>query len=261
MGNAIPTPTFVTLNDAIASAWAGIEIPLEVAERSPGISPLAIQSLLDYFRQRTRDRGEPIEDLTPADPGSDDAATNYSAIVGRCAKYLNSALGPAGPRSFAIALLVTKWMRGFPLSRLIDDRLRYEQSLKSGTTKIPSVIRAVLDDVERIARFEAPRTFTAYIDVLRLFLTESDRLDLVSQVEDLAIFLELGVSIPTQISLMALGLSRSTAIKLSEFAANDSLNETGALDWLQTGGWELIEMPELMKREIREAIAAQVAQI
>lgn len=240
-------------NDAIAMAWQGVEIPLEVAIRSPGINPMAMQQLLEYFRARTHVEGKPVEELLPADPGSDDAARSYAAIIARCVDYLNAALGPKGKRSFALAILVTRWMRGFPLARLIVDRVKLEQS-RNAAVDLPGIIRSVLDDVERIARFEAPRTITAYLDVLRIFLNESGYETLASEIEDVGLFLEMGVSIPTQIALLGIGLSRSTAIQVSELISDDSMSEADVKQWLRSRTWESASLPALVKREIAKVL-------
>lgn len=253
--SALDANVLSSCDEAIRNAWESVEIPLEVAARSPGISPLAMQNLLTYFRRRTNEDKKPIEELMPAQPGSDDAAENYAAIIGRSANHLNFALGPAGKRSFALAILVTRWMRGFPLARLISDRIRLEGERRS-STGFRTIIRTVLDDVERIARFEAPRTITAYLDVLKLFLSESDRSELVDEIEDVSLFLEMGMSLPTQIALLGLGLSRSTAIRLSELIADDSLNERQARNWLEEGAWQSANLPALVVREVKNLLQA-----
>ena len=67
---------------------------------------------------------------------------------------------------------------------------------------------------------------------------------------DLNILLEFGVSQTTQLSLMGLGLSRSSAIAISEFITDDSLKEAECLKWLRENDWMTKDMPELIKREI-----------
>jgi hypothetical protein len=251
------------LAQIVEAAWSSLEIPESVVRRNPSISPLALQSLLKYFEDRTDVEKMPIETLLPADPGSSDAVDAYTKIFTRCAAHLVPALGPSGPRCFILALLVTRWMRGMPLARLIDDRVKYWTTgagkEKKDRPSVSRIIRSVLEDVETIARFEAPRAVAAYSDVLRIFLQRRGRSDLAQQLEDASILLELGVSIPTQVSLMAVGLSRATAIRISELIASDSLTETEAIDWLSSYPIESLEMPELMKREIREVLRLHVS--
>ncbi len=65
-----------------------------------------------------------------------------------------------GPRQFALALLITNWMRGFPLARLIANRIIYLKR-KNRECKLPKEIRDVMHDVEQVARFKPPSTWPA----------------------------------------------------------------------------------------------------
>ncbi|PJA31880.1 MAG: hypothetical protein CO187_06990 [Zetaproteobacteria bacterium CG_4_9_14_3_um_filter_53_7] len=107
-----------------------------------------------------------------------------------------------------------------------------------------------MKEVEEFARFKAPKYLACYTDVLRHYLFQIDRLDLADELIDLNILLEFGVSQQTQISLLALGLSRTSAIETSELISADSLNETHCLQWLQENELETLDLPEIVKREI-----------
>lgn len=237
------------VEQTVQSAIEGLQTPLSIIECNPGISPLAMDALLRRFQRPGRDPTS----LLPADPTSDDAVDVYTGIFGRIAGELNAALGPAGPRSFALALLVTRWMRGFPVARLISDRIRYEEQ-RNNNRNIPGIIRTVLNEVEQIARFEAPRSLNCYIDLLRFHLEIIDRLDLATDLPDLNLMLELGVSRPTQIALISLGLSRTSTIMLSELITDDNLDEAGALRWLSEGMWRQSSLPELVRIDIENVI-------
>ena len=248
-----------TISEIVNQCWATIVIPGDVALRSPGFNPLAMQTLFQYFEDRTSKEGKPVEDLLPAGPGSSDAVESYTAVIGRCAQYLSASLGPTGSRSFVLALLVTRWMQGLPLARLVDERVHYWTKGKGSNSgrkipEVPAIIRSVLEDVEKIARFEAPRAFSAYTDVLGVFLQTIQRDDLIEQLEDTAIYLELGVSIVTQISLMALGLSRATAIRISELTTDDEMTEEQCRDWLADFPFDRTDVPQLMRVEVERVL-------
>jgi hypothetical protein len=63
--------------------------------------------------------------LLPVDPASDAAYEVYKDIFTRIGATVNVALGHNSRRSSALALLVTRWMRGFPLARLIQDCINW----------------------------------------------------------------------------------------------------------------------------------------
>jgi hypothetical protein len=113
------------------------------------------------------------------------------------------------------------------------------------------VIRSVLDDVEQIARFEAPKYLACYLDVLRLHLRQQGTpLVEIADLPDISLMLELGVSRPTEVSLMSLGLSRTSAIALSEFIIDDALTPAQCLQWLGARDLETLDLPVLVRREI-----------
>lgn len=238
------------VNEALTESAAGLQTPIEVIERNPGISPLAMDALLSRFRKPGRD---PLT-LLPADPSSDDAVDVYTGIFSRIAEHLNVALGPPGKRSFALALLVTRWMRGYPLARLISDRIALDHV--KGKSNVAATIRTVLAEVEQIARFEAPRSLACYIDLLKVYLNEINRNDLVESLPDLGIMLEFGVAQQTQVSLIGLGLSRTSAVMIGDLITADDLTEEGALSWLRENPWSETDLPALVKGEI-EAVLAQ----
>ncbi len=227
----------------VEEAVDGLTIEHDIIVRNPSISPFALDELIKHFRQREGD----VEELLPSEPSSKDAAKVYAGIFGRLCRRACPKLGTAGPRAFMLALLVTRWMSGFPLSRLIDDRLK-----RKGDGKVPSEIRNVMNDVEQIARFEAPRGLSAYCDVLRQFLREVEREDLIECIPPFNVFLELGVSLQTQIALIGVGLSRTSSVALSELITEDKLTEPQVLQWLRDNEdlWRNFPFPSLVKKEV-----------
>lgn len=236
------------LQQAIKEVVESLTLPIEIVHRNPGISPFAMQRLLKYFQERTK----PIEDLLPVLPESEDAVQNFNNIFGRINSHLAPVFSPP-QRTYALAILVVNWMRGFPLSRLINALIAYYEG-KNRKYELAKVIRSVMQDVEQVARFLAPRYMTCYIDVLRHHLQQVDRADLVDQVPDVNIWLEFGASQQTQLSMMGLGLSRTTAIALSEFIVDDNLSESEALARISELSIESLGLPLAVQREIMQLV-------
>jgi hypothetical protein len=239
------------LDAAVAGALSRISLPQSVLERNPGISPLLMQSLLERFSRPT---DKPLERLLLAEPSSQDALTSYRDAFTRIGQHLSPKLGFTINQAYVRALLVVKWMRGFPLSRLISDRLDYLRS-KGPVSNEAGTIREVMKDVEELARYQAPRLLACYNDVLRHFLITFGRLDLAAQLEDLSVYLELGLNQQTQLALVGLGLSRTAAVMLSETIANDKLDERECIAWLAAGTWRNLDFPALVKAEIERVFS------
>jgi len=236
------------LQQSIKEVIEALTVPLEIVHRNPGINPLAMQRLLKYFQKRTK----PIEDLLPVLPESDDAVQVFNNIFGRINSHLSSVFSPS-QRTYALAILVVNWMRGYPLNRLISSLIAWNEE-KKRSYKLANVIRSVMKDVEEVARFLAPRYLSCYLDILRHHLLSIDRADLVDQVPDVNVWLEFGASQQTQLSMMGLGLSRTTAIALSEFIVDDNLIESEVLARISSLSVESMGLPLAIQREIRALV-------
>jgi hypothetical protein len=247
-GSRLDPQVLAELESAIMGLIDVLEVGPQVILRNPGISPVAINQLLTYFSNR---EGSP-EELLPVSPVSEDAVQHFVEIFGRINREVSSVFGPPG-RAFALAMLVVSWMRGYPLKRLITERWAYLS--QRGTTKMLSaVIREVMKDVEEIARFQAPKYLACYIDVLKQHLTTIERTDLITSDLDINILLEFGVPGGTQLSLMGLGMSRTSALALAEFIASDELTESQAITWLRENDWRTLNLPNLVKVEIESVL-------
>ncbi|EFJ3039591.1 hypothetical protein G5G67_004405, partial [Escherichia coli] len=60
----------------------------------------------------------------------------------------------------------------------------------------------------------------------------------------------LGVSIKTQISLISLGFSRTSAVMISEYITSDNLDELSCMQWINENSSLLDDLPALVKMEI-----------
>lgn len=230
----------------VASALEPVEVPVEIIAAHPGISPLSMQRLLVYFREKE----DPVS-LLLAMPESDDAVESYVAAIGRSSRYLGGEFGVGG-RQWILAMLVANWMRGHSLARLISARITYYE--KKGAVNVATTIRAVMDDVEQIARFEAPKYLACYLDVLKFYLDQIDKAELAAEMPDLTMMLELGVSRDTELALMGLGLSRTSAIALSAVIVADDLSREQVAAWLLEHNVEGLDLPVLIKTEIADLV-------
>jgi len=245
--------TIVKLLDSkIEIMFKEINIPNEIILKNPGISPYAMNDLFNYFIDRTDNENKLIDELLPVDPESDNALNVYTQILHRINKYLSNVFGVRG-RVCQLALLIIDWMKGFPLSRIISSRESYYKK-KNNLYKLDNLIRDTMSDVEEFARFQAPKYLACYSDILRYFFLSRDRQDLANKLLEMHILLEFGVSQKTQLSLIGIGLSRSSAILISEIITNDSLSEKEVIEWLKSNEWMTSNMPELVKMEIKEII-------
>ena len=235
------------LDDVLGRLADGIEIDADLAQRHPGVSPVGMQSLLEAFRTY---RG-PIENLLPADVASEDVFDRFVTIMRR----INGTLFPAfepDARTRLYALIVVQWLKGLSLSRIIVGSIEWHKEV-GRPYQLPLLIRETMSLVEQVARFLAPKYMSAYVDVLRLHLRESGREDLLDDDVDIGTQLELGISSQTLLSLVELGLSRSSAVELFERMARDDLGRAGCIAWIRQHDpeFEGMGIPAVVIREVR----------
>lgn len=251
--SALTTEQKVQIQQTISEVIKSLSIPIEIVNRNPGINPFAMQRLLKYFQERTK----PIEELLPVLPESEDAVQVFNNIFGRINSQLAPVFSPS-QRTYSLAILVVNWMRGFPLNRLISSLIAWNEE-KKRNYELAKVIRGVMQDVEQVARFLAPRYLSCYIDILKHHLVSIERSDLADEVPDVNVWLEFGASQQTQLSMMGLGLSRTTAIALSEFIVDDNLNEAEVLKRIATINIESLGLPLAIQREIKSVVGVSVS--
>lgn len=239
------------LETKIEEALEKVEVSTEIFRKHAGISPVAMQRLLDYFRAHK----EP-EALLLILPEKGGAAESYVAALSRVRNHLGAPFSTNGGYLFSQAILIREWMRGKPLPVLISKRIKYEKEAsktKNEDTLIAAAIRNTMRDVEQFARFEAPKYLTCYADILNHHLAEIES-DIEVPEMDLSMMLEMGVARTTELSMMTLGLSRGTAIALEEYVIEDDLSREGCLRWLREKELESLNIPQLAREEIAELL-------
>lgn len=243
-----------SLQVTIEDSMKRISVPREIILRNPGISPLAMERLLKYFQDRSLEPTKSIETLLPYPPEIEGSPSSYVKILLRINKYLSKNIFGNIARVNQLSMLIVNWMKGFPLSRIIQEREKYYIQ-RPKPYNLSVLIRQTLDDVETYVRFLAPKYLSCYNDILKYYLIESGNESYVERLSDPKLYLEFGASQKTQLSLMGIGLSRSTAISLSEIIVSDSLSERECISWLNENNWITEDMPEFNKREINQILA------
>ncbi|OCF92328.1 hypothetical protein A9G17_03920 [Gilliamella sp. wkB7] len=226
-----------------------IELPSYIIKRNPGISPIAQQSLLDYFKSNI-DR---IEEVIPVYPNDVNALEEYTRLIGRIGKTISEY-----PKQLnqSRALLVINWMTGKPLSYLIKKSYEsYQKNPKYNKTKtLPVVIREVMDNIEKFVRFKFAKDSSCYIDILRYFLEINKRYDLLENIPQLNLWLEFGVSQKTHLSLLSLGLSRNTVIVLTDYIVNTQMSKNESLDWIKRQDLDQLDISSIIIEDIKKIL-------
>lgn len=233
---------------AVTRSIERAEFPPSLIARHAGISPVSMQRLLEHFRARATDP----HDLALPLPEERDAKERYQEVLVMLGEVMTNAFGfPSKPRQvdrrkWQLANLVVNWMNGMPLARLIEQRV-------SGKTPIAKAIRDVMSDIETVARFQAPKYLSCYSDILNVYAAERG-IASVGHGQDITMLLELGVSRPSEVTLMSLGLSRTATIALASYVTVDNWTSLESLEWLRGQDIEGMDVPVLIQKEILELV-------
>lgn len=229
------------LSDLVDAELAPLTVSEDTLQLHAGISPISIQRLYEHF-QTVDDR----DVLELAAPESTDAVSSYRRAIEICFRLLGADFTSNEARHFSLALLFVDWMKGKPLAVLIGNRLRYlRRAGKKFTLAVE--IRNVLRDVEQYARFEGPLFLACYADVLNEAIPSGLEHD---KIHDIAMMMELGVSRVTEVSMMSLGLSRTSVVALSEHIVGDNLTPAESLEWIASHDIGAFDLPALVVAEV-----------
>lgn len=253
---------FEELGVSANSALERLGLPASVLANSWMIDPVALASLLKRIRELVR--AEHFGKLIPTNPSLDSKSV-YDSVIRRLFKQLGglNLSGEEGRKTKGYVNHVTvtalKWMRGDPLTKLVDEAVRYKLTAskqsankKSDQVVVDGAIRDMFQTIEQTIRFKLVQWAKAYVDLVKFALTEAGRTDLVEQVYDFSLALELGVSTGTGRSLVEFGLSRISASAVASLITDSSLTPDEVKAWLRSQQEDMLsQLSPLIRTELQ----------
>ncbi|MGO4323036.1 DEAD/DEAH box helicase [Pseudomonas sp. KB_12] len=150
--------------------------------------------------------------------------------------------------------LAHKWVTGTPISQLIRDRvirLRKEDPM----AKASPIIRNILSVIEKKVRFSLVKYFSAYEDILRQAMIDRHQIAKNIKIAPYHTFLEFGSCDKVNLSLMALGFSRFTALRLkNKLNWADSSEPEDYLEILMRYDISKLGIPKMCQYEIEDIL-------
>lgn len=143
-------------------------------------------------------------------------------------------------------------MRGLPLSVLIDNRVRYMRQ-QGEDVDLAREIRRVMETVEEVARFRAPKYLACYSDLVQDAAQERGD-TLPEAFPDITMMLELGVPRTTDMSLINLGLSRASALAVAGFITDENLTPEQVRAWILERDISALGIPPFAVREVSRVL-------
>lgn len=243
------TPEGQHILEVIREADNRVTLPRQVLLASPTVAAFRQQRLYDHLLAKLKREGvSALAELMPLHPKEFGAYQALARMFLLCHDKILSWNAPKAHLRFAA--IAQSWMNGDSMPVIINTNASY-----SGDKSMASVIRGTLNDIEQDVRFKYFRLTSCYLTLLDYALRQCGMEKFTTSIPALPLFLEVGASSRTMISLMSLGLSRVTASRLSEETLNKDLEPTAARLWL--GGLNLtkVDISRILADDIRRTIA------
>lgn len=243
---------FDMIEEALKAAALKITMPRSVLRKSPNISAHKQQRLYTVLKRKASGSYAAAVSLIPKHPQEQGAYDSYVGMFLLCHRIILGLKRTSGFHRF-IALVALWWMEGYPLPRIVQNQL--DSEFNKG--KNPHyVVRETLKLVENEVRYQCVRLTACYIGILEQVFIDLDMKDLTAPLPALPLFLEIGASDRTMVSLMSLGLSRIAAVALSPLAPNRSLDVEATARWLRTLPADMLRLSPLIRQEITALISS-----
>ena len=226
-----------------------ITVDKSILERHKAIRPDYIQNLYDVLTKMDLDDLSTLMLEPPYSPDAQNIMGEVFQLIIDCFDLRISELYKSW-----IIYLAQEWVWGHKIGTILVNRVNFVQS-REPTKQVSNIIRDTLEVLEEQVRFQLVKYFSAYIDILKLVLLEKGVEPNDIAIEPYHIYLEFGSFKPEALSLMALGLSRFTALYLvGNFSVSEDTEIEEYLVLLKKMNINDIDMPVLCREEIRRLI-------
>lgn len=243
------------IESELANIAEKITVPEDVAKKNPNISIYRQQDMLDYLVKRIGAKGPAY--VIPPHPLQkfNEIRQQYIQLFKRM--HNRFICLPGKDRShmyyYSLALL---WMKGVTYSELLQKRIDHNnKERKRGEAKPNTEARGLFEDIETALRFRYVKYTRCYLDLLEHALSLTDNQKYVASIPPIYLFLELGASSNTMMSMIGLGVSRTTASVLAEKAPRTDMDSKSIKNWLSRMELDSFDLPRALKDEMRGLVS------
>jgi superfamily II DNA/RNA helicase len=153
-----------------------------------------------------------------------------------------------------ISYLAYQWVWGEPIGKMLTNRVNYKRD-KGSTDSVSVTIRGCLKVLENSIRFKLVKYFSAYVEILKYVALEKQIIEKDTNIEPYHIYLEFGSCNRHALNLMALGISRFTALYLEDkFDFPEGVEAEQYLEKMTTMNLDSINMPFICLKELKDII-------
>lgn len=232
------------INDTLEKCKAlKITLPQEVLDSNRGIRPDRLQNLYDHLKSTF-----PIIELMPIRPGLENSTTRMKEIIKVTEEYLENIHNNS---YIYYSQLASSWVHNTPIKKIISSEIYYKNNSNDSSSSTMSIIRELFKSLNSNIRYKLVKNFMAYNSILALVMRERDMKDQADSIEPFHLYLECGASNPTALSLISLGLSRTTSLSLiGAIRFEDAESPEECLRILKKRDLSSLTIPVICRKEI-----------
>lgn len=213
-------------------------LPLSVFTSNRGVRPDKLEELYAALSDEAD-----LEQWLPTISRSQQAYARLEKIIQLLLRVLG---GQANKRYKYLTWLATQWTFGKSLRDIIAER-------QTPIAEPGKRVRGTLEDIEKELRFRLVKYFVAYSSVLEHVAATRGDETLITRLEPFHVYLECGTADHVALSLISLGLSRSTALALrASIQLPENATPEQCLAAIANVDLAHLRLPALCIREIRE---------
>lgn len=223
-----------------------VALPPEVFVRNATLLPTKLETLRSELNEEAD-----LESLLPLLPLEHGSNVRMEEIFER----VHRVLGGVRNQSWRFfAWLASEWIHDTPLGTIFADRIRFVRG-QGNSQRESRIILEVMKALEQDIRYRFVKYLRAYNDVLEAVLRDRQALDLVDRVRPLHLYLECGASSQVVLSLISIGLSRSTALRLKgQVRFSEGATPEDCIALLRSIDVSRLSIPALCRRELRQVL-------
>ncbi|GLR77833.1 DEAD/DEAH box helicase (plasmid) [Azospirillum oryzae] len=238
------------LAEALAGAEALVTLDEGVIRANPTVSVYRQQRLYEHL-VKIIDREGP-ERLMPIHPFNRGAYYRLADIFKICHDQIFQ-WRSKDRRHLRAAVFSLPWMRGDPLSRIIDANFKFEVK-RTPLYTMDQAILVTLKTIETEVRFTYVRLAGCYATLLRRALLDRGYLQVAEHIVPIPLFLEMGACSDTMISFIGLGLSRISSRELTRVARRFDLGPSEAKAWIRGRDLSELGISPIIRREVNRVL-------
>ncbi|BAV75702.1 ATP-dependent DNA helicase [Pseudomonas chlororaphis subsp. aurantiaca] len=227
-----------------------ITLPQEILDSHSSLRPDHLQNL--YNKLFSSIYTEEFSLINPFLKGGYERMSNAINII-------SEIFGWAENQKFrnAVVYVAHQWATGTAISTLIKDRVNYVKK-EDETANTSAIIRRLLKLIETEVRFKLVKYFSAFEDIIKHCLIEKGFSESDAKQAPYHTFLEFGSCSPVELSLMSLGFSRFTALRLKSAVNWGEAEEIeDYLLLLSRVNISNLKMPKVCLKEINDILGQQ----